>query len=96
MACRMENNRDNGLRTTWNQMWVHPGRQHIRHLDTSEDEIHPELVPRTTMRTVAACATAATTSSVADSGHLVVVCHVDNRDSRLDNVNATYHSSSHQ
>ena len=77
-------------------MWVHPDRQHILHLDISEGEIHPELVPRMTMRTVAACATAATTSSVADSGHLVVVCHVDNRSSSFVDHNATYHSSSHQ
>ena len=77
-------------------MWVHLDHRHILHLDISEDEIHPELVPRTTMRTAAACATAATTSSVADSGHLVVVCHVDSRGSSFVDHNATYHSSSHQ
>ena len=77
-------------------MWVHPDRHHIHHLENSEDEIHLELVPRMTMRAVAACATAATTSSVADSGHLVVVCHVDSRGSSFVDNNATYHSSSHQ
>ena len=76
-------------------MWVYPDRQHIRHLQNSEGEIHLELVPRTTMRTVAAYATAATTSSVADSGHLVVVRHVCSRDSRLDGNHKICHNSPH-
>ena len=95
-AHHLGNSSSNDWKIIWNRTQVQPLCRYTHHLSIDEDEIHPELAAKMTMRTAAACATAATTTSAADSGHLVVVSHANSHYNYSDGNHATHHSSSHR